>query len=88
MGIHSSILGSSPGKSKTINGTEARELFTMQQALAKFAQQLVCQPLYVAKAMNGWPKDLEFAIANLQLTTLDKGTGAVKQTGISPQNTD
>ena len=88
MGIHSSILGSSPGKSKTINGTEARELFTIQQALAKFAQQLVCQPLYVAKAMNGWPKDLEFAIANLQLTTLDKGTGAVKQTGISPQNTD
>lgn len=88
MGIHSSILGSSPGKSKSINGTEARELFTMQQALAKFAQQLVCQPLYVAKAMNGWPADLDFAIANLQLTTLDKGTGAVKQTGISPQNTD
>lgn len=88
MGVHSSILGSSPGKSKTINGTEARELFTIQQALAKYAQQLVCQPLYVAKAMNGWPKDLEFAIANLQLTTLDKGTGAVKQTGISPQNTD
>ena len=88
MGVHSSILGSSPGKSKSINGTEARELFTIQQALSKFVQQLVCQPLYVAKAMNGWPKDLEFAIANLQLTTLDKGTGAVKQTGISPQNTD
>lgn len=84
MGVHSSILGNSPGKSKTINGTEARELFTIQQALSKYEQLLCVQPLYIVKAMNGWNKDLEFAIANLQLTTLDKNSGAVKQTGIKP----
>lgn len=84
MGVHSSILGNSPGKSKTINGTEARELFTIQQALSKYLQQLVVQPLYYAKAMNDWPSDIEFAIANLQLTVLDANSGAVKQKGIKP----
>ena len=86
MGVHSSILGNSPGKSKTINGTEARELFVIQQALSKYVQKLCCQPLYMVRDMNGWPEDLDFAIANLQLTTLDKNTGAVKQTGISPES--
>ena len=84
MGVHSSILGNSPGKSKSINGTEARELFTIQQALSKYLQQLVVQPLYYAKAMNGWEEDIEFAIANLQLTTTDANSGAVKQKGIKP----
>jgi hypothetical protein len=84
MGVHSSILGNSPGKSKTINGTEARELFTIQQALAKYEQLLCVQPLYIVKQLNNWNKDLEFSIANLQLTTLDKNSGAVKQTGIKP----
>lgn len=32
MGIHPSIIGASPGKSKSINGTEARELFIIEQA--------------------------------------------------------
>lgn len=82
MGVHSSILGNSPGKSKTINGTEARELFIIQQALSKYVQKLCVQPLYFVKEMNGWPQDLEFAIANLQLTTLDANSGAVRQAGI------
>lgn len=85
MGVHSSILGNSPGKNKTINGTEARELFLIQQSLSKYVQQLVCRPLYVVKAVNGWPADLEFAVANLQLTTLDANSGAVKTKGIRPQ---
>lgn len=85
MRVHSSILGNSPGKSKTINGTEARELFTIQQALSKYVQQLAVQPLYIAKAMNGWDADIEFAIANLQLTVLDANSGAVKQKGIKPE---
>lgn len=85
MGVHSSILGNSPGKSKTINGTEARELFIIQQVLSKYVQQLAVQPLYYAKAMNGWDADIEFAIANLQLTVLDANSGAVKQKGIKPE---
>lgn len=87
MGVHPCIIGASPGKSKNINGTEARELFIIEQALMKRYQELTLQPLYVAKIMNGWPKDVYFSVINCRLTTLDKGTGAVKNTGM-PEETD
>ena len=85
MGVHPSIIGASPGKGKSINGTEARELFTIEQALMKMYQELTLEPLYFAKAVNGWPKDIHFSITNCQLTTLDQGTGAKKNTGLTPE---
>ena len=85
MNVHPSIVGSSPGKSKSINGTEARELFIIAQALMKMFQEATLKPLYVAKAMNDWPKEIFFSITNCQLTTTDKGTGATKNTGITPE---
>lgn len=85
MGVHPSIIGSSPGKNKSINGTEARELFIITQALNKTFQEATLEPLYVVKEINGWPKDIYFSVTNCQLTTLDKGTGAVKNTGIKPE---
>lgn len=84
-GIHPSIIGSAPGKGKSINGTEARELFTIQQVLSKSVQDTTLAPLYIAKAINKWPADIFFSVANLQLTTLDKGTGATKNTGIKKE---
>lgn len=86
MGVHPSIIGSSPGKNKSINGTEARELFIITQALNKMFQEATLEPLYVVKELNGWPKDIYFSVTNCQLTTIDKGTGAVKNTGIKPEN--
>ena len=85
MGVHPSIIGASPGKGKSINGTEARELFTIEQALMKMYQDATLEPLYFAKAINDWPKDIYFSITNCQLTTLDQGTGAVKNTGLTPE---
>ena len=85
MGVHPSIIGSSPGKNKSINGTEARELFIITQALNKTFQEATLEPLYVVKEMNDWPKDIYFSVTNCQLTTLDQGTGAVKNTGIKPE---
>ena len=85
MGVHPSIIGASPGKGKSINGTEARELFTIEQALMKMYQDATLDPLYFAKAINAWPKDIYFSITNCQLTTLDQGTGAVKNTGLTPE---
>lgn len=85
MGVHPSIIGASPGKSKNINGTEARELFIIEQALMKRYQELTLAPLYAAKMMNGWDKDIYFSVVNTQLTTLDKGTGAVKNIGIKKE---
>ena len=85
MGVHPSIIGASPGKGKTINGTEARELFIIEQALMKRYQELTLAPLYAAKMMNGWDADIYFSVVNTQLTTLDKGTGAVKNTGLTKE---
>jgi hypothetical protein len=81
MGIHPSLQGASPGKGKSINGTEARELFIIKQALTKPIRDMLLLPLYVVKAINGWNPDIHFVISNIMLTTLDKNTGAEKQIG-------
>lgn len=81
MGVHPSLQGASPGKNKTINGTEARELFIIKQALMKPIRNLLLQPLHIVKEINGWDKDIDFIIPNIMLTTLDKNTGAEKQIG-------
>ena len=77
MNTHASLIGSH-GKSKTINGTEARELFIIKQAMLKPVRDRLLKPLYVVKAINKWPDDIHFMIPNLELTTLDQGTGAKK----------
>jgi len=78
MGVHPSMIGSQPGKNKTINGTEARELWIIKQAMLKPFRDRLLFPLYVIKAINKWPEDIYFTIPNIELTTLDKGTGAKK----------
>jgi hypothetical protein len=80
MDVHGSMIGSH-GKSKTINGTEARELFILKQARLKPIRDMLLYPLYLIKAINQWPKEVQFVIPNMELTTLDKGTGAQKVIG-------
>lgn len=74
MGVHPSLIGSSPGKNKSINGTEARELFTMKQAMERLTRDIMIQPFYMLNDINGW--DLEYDIPDLMLTTLDQKTDA------------
>ena len=81
MQVHPSLKGASPGKSKTINGTEARELFIIAQVLFKPIRDMMVLPLYIAKSINGWDSSIEFGIKNYMLTTLDQNTGAVKSIG-------
>jgi len=78
LGVHPSLIGSAPGKAKTINGTEARELWIIKQAQMKPIRDRLLMPLYLIKAINGWPEDIHFAVPNIELTTLDKGTGSQK----------
>lgn len=80
MDIHPSLIGAT-GKKGGINGTETRELFTMKQSLMKPVRDLLTLPLYIVKKINGWDADLEFAIPNIMLTTLDQNTGAIKSIG-------
>jgi len=81
MGVHPSLIGASPGKSKTINGTEARELFIIKQSITKPIRDMLLAPLYIVKQINNWDPDIHFVIPNIMLTTLDEGTGAVKSIG-------
>lgn len=78
MDIHPSLIGAAPGKNKNINGTEARELFIIKQALLKPIRDRILMPIYIVKAINKWPEDIYFTIPNLELTTIDKGTGSQK----------
>ncbi len=83
MMVQPSLIGPSPGKNKTINGTEARELFIIKQALLKPFRDRILRPLYLIKAINRWPADLFFSIPNVELTTLDNDkTGSVTKTSI------
>jgi hypothetical protein len=78
LGVHPSLIGSAPGKAKTINGTEARELFIIKQTLMTPMRDRLLMPLNLIKSINEWPKDIVFKIPNIELTTLDKGTGSQK----------
>lgn len=78
LGVHPSLIGSSPGKTKTINGTEARELWIIKQALMQPMRDRLLMPLNIVKAINEWPKDIVFKIPSVVLTTLDSGTGSQK----------
>ena len=80
MEIHPSIIGAS-GNSGSINGTEARELFIIKQAMMKPIRDLLTLPLYVVKEINKWDPDVHFVVPNIMLTTVDNGTGAVKSVG-------
>ena len=84
MGVHPSLQGATPGKGKNINGTEARELFIIKQAMTKPLRDALLSFLYVCKEINGWDPDIHFVIPNIMLTTLDKNTGAEKNIG-NPQ---
>lgn len=77
MGVHSSIIGSH-GKAGTIAGSEARELFIIKQAIQKSIRDRLLKPLYIVKAINKWPDDIYFMALDIQLTTLDQGTGSKK----------
>lgn len=81
MNTHPSLIGAAPGGNKSINGTEARELFIIKQARMKPYRDRLLRPLYLIRDFNDWGADIEFEIMNLELTTLDKGTGAVKSVG-------
>lgn len=76
LGVHPSLIGSSPGKAKTINGTEARELFIIKQAMMAPIRDRILKPLYLIKNINGWDPKIQFVIPHMELTTLDTGSGS------------
>lgn len=73
MGVHSTLIGATPGKSSsTLGGTQARELYMMKQACMKPIVDRVMRPLRFVKQFNKWDKDIYINIPEYIFTTLDQ----------------
>ena len=73
MGVHSSVIGSTPGKNKgSFSGTDKRELFMMKQALTKPFRDRLIRPLTLVKRFNKWDSDIVIAVPDIEFTTLDQ----------------
>ncbi len=73
MGVHSSLIGSTPGKNKgSFSGTDKRELFMMKQALMKPFRDRLLRPLEIIQKFNGWDPGIVFTVPDIEFTTLDQ----------------
>ncbi|NQU54158.1 MAG: hypothetical protein HQ522_16645 [Bacteroidetes bacterium] len=81
MGVHSSLIGSTPGKSKgSFSGSDKRELFLMKQALMKPFRDRLLRPLSLIKRFNKWESDIVFAIPDIEFTKLDDNKSGKQET--------
>nr|WP_321357181.1 hypothetical protein [uncultured Draconibacterium sp.] len=81
MGVHSSVIGSTPGKNKgSFSGTDKRELFMMKQALMKPFRDRLLRPLNLVKRFNGWDSDIVIAVPDIEFTTLDQNKSGKQET--------
>jgi len=73
MQVHSSMIGSVPGKSKgSFSGTDKRELFQMKQSMIAPFINRIMRPLKIIKAYNNWDPRLVFVNPQFEFTTLDQ----------------
>jgi len=83
MGVHSSLIGSTPGKNKgSFSGTDKRELFLMKQALMRPYRDRLLRPLTVIKNFNNWDRNMVWAVPDIEFTTLDQNKSG-QQTKVS-----
>ena len=73
MGVHSALIGATPGKnSNTLGGSNARELYMMKQALMKPVVDRCMRVLKIVKQFNKWDRDVMITIPEYIFTTLDQ----------------
>lgn len=73
MGVHSALIGATPGKnSNSLGGSNARELYLMKQALMKPVVDRCMRILKIIKQYNGWDEDIMITIPEYIFTTLDQ----------------
>lgn len=82
MGVHPSLIGSTPGKNKgSFSGTDKRELFMIKSAMMKPYRDRMLRVFNVIKRFNKWDKDTVFVVPEMEFTTLDKNkTGKQENT--------
>jgi hypothetical protein len=72
MGVHQNVIGTDPGKSGSLSGTDKRELFMISSALMKPSRDRLLKPLYIVKKINKFPANLEWIVPEYEFTTLDE----------------
>jgi len=73
MGVHSALIGATPGKNNnSLGGSNARELFMMKQALMRPIVDRAMRVLKIIKEYNKWEKDILITIPEYIFTTLDQ----------------
>lgn len=73
MGVHSALIGATPGKnSNALGGSNARELYLIKQAMMKPMVDRCLRSLKVIKEYNKWDKDIYITIPEYIFTTLDQ----------------
>jgi hypothetical protein len=82
MGVHPSLIGSSPGKSNgSFSGTDKRELFMIKSAMMKPYRDRMLRIFNFIKRFNKWPSDVTFVVPEMDFTTLDQNkTGKQEKT--------
>jgi len=73
MGVHSALIGATPGKnSNALGGSNARELYLIKQAMMKPLVDRCMRSLKVVKEYNKWDKNIFISIPEYIFTTLDQ----------------
>ncbi|MDR0754508.1 MAG: hypothetical protein LBF04_03880 [Prevotellaceae bacterium] len=80
MGVHTALIGATPGKNKgSLGGTDKRELFMIKQALTKPLLHRVLRTFSLIKRFNGWDKNFVIQVPEYTFTALDQSkTGKVE----------
>lgn len=79
MGLDSTLVGNTPGKTGTNSGTDLRTRYLLKQIQMAPTQQLILRPWYVAKEFNHWDSHLVWRVSREVITTLDNSKTGITQ---------
>jgi hypothetical protein len=81
MGVHTGLIGATPGKNKgSLGGTDKRELYMIKQALTKPLLHRVLRPFSLIKKFNHWDENFVIQVPEYTFTTLDQSKTGKEET--------
>lgn len=75
MGIHPSLFTAGMAGNQKSGGSDIREAKLVYDSMLAMERQIVLEPLQLVKNFNKWDEDIEFRFRDVQLVTLDTGSG-------------
>jgi hypothetical protein len=81
MGVHTGLIGATPGKNKgSLGGTDKRELYMIKQALTKPLLHRVLRPFSLIRKFNRWDDNFVIQVPEYTFTTLDQSKTGKEET--------